>query len=603
MRIRYIDGIRLKRAIIAGGRRLIQSADYLNKINVFPVPDSDTGTNMAGTIASVIRELSTRSNRSVAITSKTVADAALVGARGNSGAILAQFFHGLSKELHDQMVISAETFGRKVDRAVDYAYEAITNPKEGTILTVLRSWARAFSEASRKSEDFSLMFTHALAAAKDALVRTKDKLPSLKKAGVVDAGAQGFVHLIEGIDHFMNAGNIREVEERAAEIETEEVEITAGDEDITFRYCTECLIEGNEMDLPQIRSELSSYGDSLIVAGSSEKARVHIHTDNPADVFQLLGRYGTVQQPKADDMRKQFQTAHTAHGEVALVVDSACDLPPDVAAKGFIHVVPLQLTFADRTYIDKLGISSEEFYALLRERPDVIPTTSQPSGNDYRKTYTFLRKHYQRVVTVALAAALSGTFGTARAAIPDETDGIDVVDSKNVSVGIGLIVQQLAERIEAGANAEEVIAAARDLAARTRVLVAVKSVEWMVRGGRVSRTKGLLATLLGLKPIVTLDEAGIATQAGTVRGFEAGKKKIISLLGKRLPPDRPVPFAIAHVDNAEDAAWMEQQIRSRFTVGNNLFASDAAPVLATHTGFGTVAVAYIEPPAETREEA
>ncbi|MFP4206110.1 MAG: DAK2 domain-containing protein [Spirochaetota bacterium] len=597
MNIRYIDGRRLKRALIVGGQRLLAYTDQLNRINVFPVADSDTGTNMAGTIVAVLHGLSTTDDRSVAVTTRVAADAALMGARGNSGAILAQFFYGLAEEFHDAITVSSRAFAKGIGNAVGYAYEALSSPKEGTILTVLRSWGHSLAEHSMKSSDFLHVFTESFYAAKQALEHTTEKLPSLRRAGVVDAGALGFVHIIEGIHLFITRGRLREADELPELAEFSEPTVTAIDAQIDTRYCTECLVAGTDIPLAKLRKELEPLGNSLIVAGSREKVRIHVHTDTPEAVFEHAGTYGEVIGPKADDMTKQFETAHTAHGEVAIVVDSACDIPQELTEKPYIAMVPLSINFGMQRYVDKIGLRPGRYYELLAEEGRPHPTTSQPTAYDFRKQYGFLSAHYRRIITLTLSGALSGTVDAARTGIPKELPegvSIDVVDSKNVSVAVGLVVRRMAEAVEAGADADEVVSLARRLVDRLRLLVAVKSVDWMVKGGRVSKRKGLLAKLLGVLPVMTLDESGHAVSDGLVRSFEGGIKRILKTLEKELDSRKPVDFAVTHVNNQTAARELKAEIERRFTPRGEIFVLDAAPVLASHTGFGTTAVAYLD---------
>ena len=333
------------------------------------------------------------------------------------------------------------------------------------------------------------------------------------------------------------------------------------------------------------------------MAGSTEKVRIHIHTDEPEAVFERAGQYGEVIGPKADDMSKQFETAHTAHGEVALVVDSACDIPPELAEKPYIAMVPLSISFGMQRYVDKIGLSSARYYELLGEEDRPHPTTSQPTAYDFRKQYAFLAKHYRHLITLSLSGALSGTIDAARTGIPAELpEGttVEVVDTRNVSVAIGLVVRRLAEAIEAGAEAADVAKLARRLVGRLRLLVAVKTVDWMVKGGRVSRGKGTFAKLLGVLPIMTLDREGKAVSDGLVRSFEGGIRRILRTIEKEVDPSRPIDFAVTHVNNEEDARALKREIEQRFTPRGEVFVLDAAPVLASHTGFGTTAVAYLD---------
>ncbi|HUX50556.1 MAG TPA: DegV family protein [Spirochaetia bacterium] len=598
--ISYVDGRRFKRALIAGARRVIQFKDQLNSINVFPVADSDTGTNMAGTLHAVTSALSSISDRSLAVVTRTAADSALQGARGNSGTILAQFFHGMAEELKNYAYINTQTFAGAVHNAVKYAYEAITVPMEGTILTVLQSWSERLLELCRKTGDFSHMVGESVSAARIALATTKDKLPSLKKAGVVDAGAQGFVHFIEGVAGFMRQGKIREIEKPGIEPEIGQDAITEYEEEITFRYCTECMIEGDRIDHNDLRERLRQLGDSLIVAGSKSVTKLHIHTDSPSQVFEIAGRFGVLHNQKAEDMRKQYEAAHGAHGDIALVLDSGCDLPEELLSKPFVHVVPLTVMVGETTYIDKVSLTPAGFYDLLRGNPHALPTTSQPPQNDYLKLFGFLSRHYSNILVLSVSGGLSGTCGTARRAAATADPGADrihVIDSKSVSVGVGLIARRICALIESGKTFSEVESAALELVSSTQFYVSVESLDSLIRSGRVGRAKGLFARLLRLLPVLFIAEDGTAETVTVVRTAAAGRKRIMNIIRKSLSglQGERFDFAIAHVDARSEAEEIARQISTEFPQADRVMIEDAAPALATHTGFGTVGIGFIRP--------
>ncbi|HCK98634.1 MAG TPA: dihydroxyacetone kinase, partial [Candidatus Marinimicrobia bacterium] len=187
MKIKYIDGKRLNRGIKAGAKKVYDNQDHLNEINVFPVPDADTGSNMASTLKTVVENMDEDANESIDASSRKIADSALMGARGNSGVILAQFFHGLAKGLEERIKITTEQFGKAVQQAKESAYEALNQPKEGTILTVMKDWAENIYQNSKKVVDFQELLHNGLDVARKSLENTKTKLESLRKANVVDS--------------------------------------------------------------------------------------------------------------------------------------------------------------------------------------------------------------------------------------------------------------------------------------------------------------------------------------------------------------------------------------------------------------------------------
>ena len=206
MAIEYIDGIRLYKSIAAGLRRVVSRQEYLNKINVFPVPDGDTGTNMAYTLTSIEEGIQNNAYSDIKKMSMAIADSALDGARGNSGAILAQFFVGFADGIKDVKKINTKEFSQAISHAKDYSYDALIKPREGTILSVIRSWSESLESLSEKSNDFSTMLSSGLINAQKALEDTPKQLEVLAKAGVLDAGAQGFVDMLSGIQEFIESG-------------------------------------------------------------------------------------------------------------------------------------------------------------------------------------------------------------------------------------------------------------------------------------------------------------------------------------------------------------------------------------------------------------
>ncbi len=465
MQIRYIDGPRFKRAFAAGARSLMRHKDYLNRINVFPVADSDTGTNMAGTLGTIVKGLERSTDDRLSATMRTIAECGLDGARGNSGTILAQYFYGLATELKDSIRASTDSFADAARRAVDYAYSAIRDPKEGTLLSVMRDWAESIHRNARKTKDFAELLATSLQAAKLSLERTRDQLAVLRRAHVVDAGGLGFVSLIEGMTRFMRGDSLGDSDDVAENGVRTDVTPPTGESAIgtgfsagnfkppepAYRYCTECTLKGAEVDNRTIYDLLEDLGDSCIIAGPTEARKIHIHTDEPGRVFELLGSYGEVAAEKADDMKRQFTVTTGSHAECALVVDSTCDLPSELMDGLRIHMVPIRLELGDRSYLDKIAVRPKDFYAMMRNRPDIVPSTSQPSVGDFARVFEFLSEHYRSILFIGISSKLSGTLNSAGNAAERPAEGrrekIGIVDSTKVSVAIGLLARRVGEAI------------------------------------------------------------------------------------------------------------------------------------------------------------
>jgi uncharacterized protein len=254
-----------------------------------------------------------------------------------------------------------------------------------------------------------------------------------------------------------------------------------------------------------------------------------------------------------------------------------------------------------KTYLDKLTMTPDLLFTVLREtrrdRAAGHPTTSQPAPADFRGRYEFLLSHYRHVISLSLSSALSGTFDAARTGARMAGPGVEVFDSMSTSVGLGLLARRAGEAIEAGAGRDEVATLVRDLIPRLRIHLAVRSLESLVRSGRVSRLKGRIANLLHLKPLIRLsaETGGKAVQGSTVLGVRGGRRKILALMKAELDPAVPTEFAITHANSLSDALWFKKRIEESFTCAREPFVVEATSVLAVHVGEGAVGIAWILP--------
>ena len=325
----------------AGALAVVREQETLNRINVFPVPDADTGTNLASTLRAAAAALMTPTELTVGQTVRTAADAALDGARGNSGAIFAQFLHGMAESIGNRASVTTREFAAAVRRGSEAAQQALAQPVEGTIISVLRAWAAALEEQTARIHDFRELLGKGLERAREALANTPKQLAVLARHGVVDAGAQGFVYFLEGISTFFRdrrAASWR----RAGLSEAQPTPFAAAhaEFDSTYRFCSEGLLTGERLDRKAIAKAVMPLGGSLVVAGGGSRLRVHLHTNEPQRLFALLAEFGKLERTKIDDMVLQQLAARNA--TIALVSDSSCDLPE--ASAHAIGVVKVPLT-------------------------------------------------------------------------------------------------------------------------------------------------------------------------------------------------------------------------------------------------------------------
>jgi len=590
-----IDGRNLYYVFLAGAQKIFQHQSDINQINVFPVSDHDTGTNLVSTMRSVTASL--RPQPSIKKTANLIAESALVGARGNSGIIFAQFLYGFSTEMADQTTLTLSELAGSLRKSIDHVYQAVSDPVEGTMLTVMREWADFLYQHKTKFRDFKQAIVESMEILNRSLQQTKNKLDVLSKHNVVDAGAKGFVLFVEGIFDLIRHGNIRHLRRTLPAVPDEIAhETDAEDQSITYRYCTEALIKGEKIDKGQIRKIASEYGDSMVIAGSDKQVRLHIHTDKPANLFQDLRPLGTLAYQKADDMYLQYQVAHERKYNIALVTDSTCDLPEDLLEKYQIHRVPINIQVDESIYLDKLTLEPDTFYKLSGEAKS-MPTTSQPNEKSFVNLYSHLATHYDSVIAVHISEQLSGTWSSSsRAAKRISTEmgkNISVINSRTISGSLGMLVLRVAEAIEQGMEHDSILRKIDEWITNQKIYVSVKSLDNIVRSGRVSPLTGIIAKALNLKPIISLGEDGKAIMFDKAFSQEGNIRKVLKHIKKDLTKGNLWNYVIVHALNEEGAEKLASTLE-KITGKPPRFIINVCSALVLHAGNGTVAVGLIK---------
>ena len=310
-----IDAKILAKMFLAGAQNLESKKEWINDLNVFPVPDGDTGTNMTLTIMSAAKEVAAMENPDMMSLCKAISSGSLRGARGNSGVILSQLFRGFTKSIREKQELSVPIITDALEKAVETAYKAVMKPKEGTILTVAKgAYTRARELSNEGCTDLTVFFEQVIAYADEVLLKTPDMLPVLKQAGVVDSGGQGLMQVLKGaydaflgkeIDFSIPADTPKGTSQQGANAQTQE------EADIKFGYCTEFIIMlsrnfniKNEMDF---KDYLESIGDSIVVVTDDDVVKVHVHTNDPGLAIQRALKYGALSNLKIDNMRLEHQ--------------------------------------------------------------------------------------------------------------------------------------------------------------------------------------------------------------------------------------------------------------------------------------------------------
>lgn len=342
MATKTINAELLTKMFLAGAANLEAKKEFINELNVFPVPDGDTGTNMTLTIMSAVKEVSALSEPDMLSVSKAISSGSLRGARGNSGVILSQLLRGFTKEIREHKEIDVEILAAACERATATAYKAVMKPKEGTILTVAKGAAEKARELAETTDDLEVFIEAVIEEAKNVLAKTPDMLPVLKEAGVVDSGGQGLLEVMNGAyDAFLG----KEIDYSAIEASSGTTMVKPGAQaqaDIKFGYCTEFIImtekEFTEKDETEFKAYLESIGDSIVCVADDDIVKIHVHTNDPGLAIQKALTYGQLSRMKIDNMREEHQEKLIKEAEKLAAEQKAAAPKEPRKSVGFIAV-------------------------------------------------------------------------------------------------------------------------------------------------------------------------------------------------------------------------------------------------------------------------
>jgi DegV family protein with EDD domain len=585
----YINGKDLYQMFNYGSYNILKERKTLNDINVFPVPDNDTGNNLASTFQAIQQKSVVDENFHDAL--DTISESALYGARGNSGVIFAQFCNGLRFASKGKAQVTIAEFAEMVSISVQYVYDSISNPVEGTMLTVIKDWANSLIDIVKKNvTTIKHVFESAFQFAKKSLELTKEKLQILKKHNVVDSGAMGFVLFLKGINSYYNKEEIEEVD-------YEEIEIThtdIHDESVEFRYCTEGLVQANKaFNETELRNILEKYGDSLIIAKGLNIFRIHIHTNNPELVFEELREYGKIITQKVDNMKLDISLTNSKRTRVILT-DSIADIPKDILHKENIVQIPINLTVDGIDYFDKLSISNKILFDLIPKSSE-YPTTSMPSVKYVENMYKRLLETFDELIVIAVSSNLSGTyriFSEAANKFNKEAEKIHIIDSLSNSVSQGLLVKKASDLLNDNLSTDKIIKQLEEAKKKAKVFVCLDTIKYATMSGRVPKVVGKIGEFFGMRPIMSLNKEGKGIGFGFAFSKNGITKKIKKLIKKEMNSGGIDSFGLVHCMN--DLLLNEyKEIFTKMIGKEPEYVTDVSSATAIHSGIGTVAIGYI----------
>ena len=581
-------------AMARGGAAALEaSRGRLDDLNVYPVPDGDTGTNLSRTAARLAAGLEADPEVEPAAIAASAKRAALAGASGNSGIILSQIVAGFADVVGSSGEVDSAVLARALRAATDAAYRPVQQPIEGTMLTVIREMAETAEEVAGQPLDAAV--DAVLEAAAGSVERTQGMLPVLRDAGVVDAGAAGLVEFARGAAAGYRGHRIelpQQLLARPLTVEALHQEVSL------YRYCVSFLVEGENVSPSALEQALEPLGDCLLVVGEAPLVKVHLHTDDPGRALSPAAGMGAIDGVEIANMQEQARARERrltviegggasderlSPATSGIVLDSTADLPDAEARHRNWRTVPLTVNVGDRSYADGVDMDAPAFYRVLRDSPE-RPTTAAPGPGAYAAAFEGLEE-CRRIFVLPVSSRLSASHQAAVAAATGDARAT-VLDGLTVSAGTVLLADGIQRLVEGGATLAEVegwFAAARE---RIRVLIAVDTLEYLRRGGRISRTAHVTGTALGVRPLLTI-QAGEVEPVGRAFG-RSGVWRAFERFVRSCPDEGPMRVGIAHAGAPEAAERLQQlvcRIRPDASVDR---VCQIGPVVAAHGGPGTL---------------
>ena len=479
MKKTILDGNDFFKLFSYGASEVISNRDNLNKINVFPVADGDTGNNLVFTLNSILDYAEVKD--SVYETLKSMAEASLSGARGNSGVIFAQYIAGLASETKGKASIMLHDFANASKNSAYGLYNALSNPVEGTMLTVIKDWSNYIVDNHKNYDSFDDLFEESVGYASKSLDNTKEQLEILKKNDVVDSGAKGFVLFLEGALRYLRGEVLPEIK-RFSLSDLSSSHDSLIHEESSYRYCTECIIKG--------------------------------------------------------------------------------DIPKNLIDKYMIHQIPLNITVGEDSYLDKVSISSEDFYEYMKTSP-IYPNSSLPNEIQIKEKLEFLSQNYENIIIINVSSKLSGTHSAMLKASKELSDSgypIKVIDSKVNSAAQGLLVLHAAKMADSGSTMEEITDYLNDKIPKSEIYVALNTFRNALNSGRLPKIVGKIGIFFRLRPIISIDREGNGSAFSVAFSKTTLINKILKLVNQKNQQSKISSYCIVHSGDLDTANSFAKEV-------------------------------------------
>jgi len=584
----------LKKMMLLSWEKIEENKEQINKINVFPVPDQDTGNNMAKTLLGIKEAIEGKEFKDLNEISQAALDGALTSAQGNAGVIYVGFLASFLPLL-DKNPVGAKKLAIAFEKGAERARQSIQNPKEGTILDVIDAASQTFKEGAEKETDIIKILKSATEKAKEALLATREKMEIFKKANVVDAGGLGFLMILES---YLEALEGEKKEAKKEEKPSEKIRRFV--QVLSNRYEIVSLIENPRFNENTILDKLKKLGNSIDIVQIGNKMKIHIHTDYPDEVRDVMRRTGSILELRTEDMAKEVVGEPSVRKvSIGIVTEgNIADIPEKILER-------YQIEMADAIVDWPAGenLPGENIFQKMREAEKrgikEFPKTSQAIPKSYLDAFKKQLEKFDKVLCISISSKLSGCYNSACQAkemlLEEQRDRVYILDTLQAAAGQTLLVLRAIELIQEQREINEVIEEIKKLIPQTHLYIVFEDPKWIEAGGRVNKSQAnwiRRMKKLNLHPLMTIKD-GIVTKGGIIFAKDMAEtlfKKISKESQRARKEGKRIRVLIQQADNPEGAEKLRQSLKE--IKAEVPFVSLASPVVCSHTGPGTLLAAW-----------
>lgn len=586
-----------KKMMLASYERIEKEKEEINKINVFPVPDKDTGSNLAKTLQGIKSAIENNEFKDISELAEKILDGALTGAQGNAGVIYTGFLAGFLPEL-TKNPINTRALSLAFKGGAQRARESIQDPKEGTILDVIDEAAITFREEAEKEKDILNIFKSSIERAKTALLQTREKLEVLKKANVVDAGGLGFLVILESYLEALKPLSVEIAEDNSAK-SSEEVRQTIGA--LSQRYEVVSLLENPKADDKTLRERLKNLGNSLDAVQIGNRLKLHFHTDFPEEVKKIMEESGKILEFKTEDMVEELAAQGAEKPiSIGIVTEDIGSLLPKIIERYQIELAPVILDWPDLE-----GIPGENIYQKMREIEKrgikTFPKTSQATPKSYLDAFKKQLARFGKVLCLTVTSKISGCYNSAVQAKQmldeKERERVFLLDSLSLLSGQALLILRAIELSQEGKEINEILEELKKLIPQVGLYILFEDPKWIESLGRITKSQAdwiRRMKKIGLYPLMTIKDGNIG-KGGIVWAkdmSEALFKKISKESKKIRQQGKKIRVVINHADNLAAAEKLKKMLKEK--IGAEVaFVDQGSPIICAGLGPGTLIVGYV----------